>query len=100
MQSNEKQLDKMLEPLEFLIDSQVSLAHHTIEEKKVLLQEVYKIGRKQSLIFTQLEEWIPKQKLPSKRRRDDYNGMSINSATVVSISTKLKRFLIMKYVIN
>ena len=84
--------NKILELLDIQIDSQVHLAHYIIEDSLVYLQEVYKIARNGPLIFTQLGEWTPEQDLPSKVRRDDFGGISINSVVVVSIQYKILQY--------
>ncbi|KAJ9593929.1 hypothetical protein L9F63_014643 [Diploptera punctata] len=77
------QMTDMLETIEFLVDSQVFLAHYLTGGNGAILQEIFKFGRNESLTFTQVEYWTPNQKLPSKVKRDDYGGISINTVVVV-----------------
>jgi hypothetical protein len=75
-----------LQSLNFSVDSHVTLAYTGSGVNQVLLQEVYRIGIGQPLVFTPLFEWSSREVLPPKSKRDDYMGISINAATVVSSS--------------
>jgi hypothetical protein len=80
----EDSLSTVLESIDFPMDSQVSLAHQESDMSEVLLQEIYKIGPELPLTFTPLHQWSSGELLPPKLKRDDYQGISINAATVAS----------------
>jgi hypothetical protein len=82
--SEQEPLITVLESLALAVDSQVSLAYQGSHLNYVLLQEVYKTGPDLPLVFTPLLEWSSGQQLPPKHPRDNYGGISINAATVVS----------------
>lgn len=84
LKSEQEPLITALESLPLAVDSQVFLAHQGSDLSHVLLQEVYRIQPDLLLVFTPLLEWSSGQLLPPKLRRDNYGGISINAATVVS----------------
>jgi hypothetical protein len=66
------------------IDSHVTVARQRPDAQGFSLQHVYRIKDGQPLITTAPHEWRPGQTLPRTDRRDNYRGITINAATVVS----------------
>ena len=66
------------------IDSHVTVARRGPDTKFVSVQNVYTIKDGLPLISTPPHDWRPGQTLPRKYRRDNYRGITLNAATVVS----------------
>jgi hypothetical protein len=66
------------------VDSHVTVAQLRSDIKHVMLQNVYRIKAGLSLIFTPPCDWSPRQPLPLMSQRDNYGGITLNAATVVS----------------
>jgi len=82
--SNEDLLIAALGPLNVSIDSHVTVAQPGSDLNKIMLQDVYRIKAGLSLIFTPPSDWSSGQPLPPMSRRDNYRGITLNAATVVS----------------
>ncbi|KAJ4439293.1 hypothetical protein ANN_07414 [Periplaneta americana] len=81
--SSEDPLLSELESLLILLNSQFTLVRSGSQQDQFLLQDVYKILPDQSLIFTPLQKWSPGQKYPESPKRDDFGGVTLQSATVM-----------------
>ena len=73
-----------LEPLHLPLDSDVTLARPAGDH--TLVQEVYRLVTGQSLTVTSPRDWSPEEGFPVSPRRDDYRGIVLPSATVVSVT--------------
>jgi hypothetical protein len=82
--SSEDLLISALKPLNVSVDSHVTIARQGSNIKHVMLQNVYSIKAGLSLIFTPPCYWSPRQPMPLTSRRDNYGGIALNAATVVS----------------
>lgn len=81
---HEDALIAALEPLDLPLDSQVTVTRPGADVNQVLLQDIYRIKSGLPLIFTPLCFWAPGQPFPFSLRRDNYGGIVLNTATVVS----------------
>ena len=79
-----------LEPLHLPLDSDVTVALPAGDH--VLVQEVYRLVTGQSLTVTSPRDWSPEEGFPVSPRRDNYRGIVLPSATVVSVSERLSNF--------
>lgn len=79
--SSEPQM-RALEPLDLPLDSHVTLA--IPEPDQVLLQDVYRLVSGQNLTVTSPRHWSPGQVWPTGPRRDNYGGVQIKTAVIVS----------------
>jgi hypothetical protein len=66
------------------VDSHVTVARPGSDINHIMLQNVYRIKAGLSLILTPPCDWSPRQPLPPLSRRDNYGGITLNAATVVS----------------
>ena len=66
------------------LNSHVTVARQGADTKCFSLQNVYRIRDGSPLISTAAHDWRPGQTLPDTDRRDNYRGITINTATVVS----------------
>ncbi|KAJ4439290.1 hypothetical protein ANN_07411 [Periplaneta americana] len=81
--SSEDPLLSDLESLLILLNSQFTLVRSGSQEDQFLLQDVYRILPRLPLIFTTLRKWSPGQKYPDSPKRNDFGGVTLQSATVV-----------------
>ena len=79
-----------LEPLHLPLDSDVTVALPAGDH--VLVQEVYRLVTGQSLTVTSPRDWSPEEVFPVSPRRDNYRGIVLPSATVVSVSERRSKF--------
>lgn len=79
-----------LEPLEVPLDSHVTVTRPGSDGDQVILQDVYRIKRGSPLIFTPPRCWTPGQPFPFSLRRDNYGGIVLPTATVVSTQARNK----------
>jgi hypothetical protein len=82
-------------PIDVPIDSHVTVARQSRDAQWFSLQNVYRIKNGQPLITTAPHDWRPGETLPRTGRRDNYRGITINAATVVS---EVQPFVIDMYV--
>ncbi|KAJ4439292.1 hypothetical protein ANN_07413 [Periplaneta americana] len=83
MLSSEDQLLSELESLLILLNSQFTLVRSGSQQDQFLLQDVYRILPRLPLIFTPLQKWSPGQKYPDSPKRNDFGGITLQSATVI-----------------
>jgi len=81
-----------LEPLHLPLDSDVTVALPAGDH--VLVQEVYRLVTGQSLTVTSPRDWSPEEGFPVSPRRDNYRGIVLPSATVVSVSERRSNFVL------
>lgn len=82
--STDNPLVTALEPLHLPLDSDVTVARPAGDH--VLVQEVYRLVTGQSLTATAPRDWSPAEGFPVSPRRDNYRGIVLPSATVVSVA--------------
>jgi hypothetical protein len=87
--SHEDPLIAAVEPLDLRLDSQVTVALPGSGVDQILLQDIYRIKSGFPLIFTPLRYWTPGQPFPFSLRRDNYGGIVLTTATVVSIPASI-----------
>jgi hypothetical protein len=75
-----------LEPLHLPLDSDVTVARPARDH--ALVQEVYRLVTGQSLTLTSPRDWSPEEGFPVSPRRDNYRGIVLPSATVVSVGER------------
>lgn len=90
--SHEDPIISALEQLDLPLDSQVTVSRPGYDVDKILLQDVYRIKSGLPLTITALRCWSPGQPFPFGPRRDNYGGIVLPTATVVSILASI-RFL-------
>jgi len=73
-----------LEPLDLPLDSHVTVARPGPDQ--VLLQDVYRLVNGQTLTVTSPRDWSPGKVWPLGPRRDNYGGVQLNTAVIVSIT--------------
>ena len=78
-----------LEPLHLPLDSDVTVASPGGDH--ALVQEVYRLVAGQSLTVTSPRDWSP-EGFPVSPRRDNYRGIVLRSATVVSVIERRSKF--------
>jgi hypothetical protein len=71
-------------PIDMPIDSHVTVAIQTPDSKCCSVQNVYRIKDGLQPISTAPHDWRPGQTLPPTGRRDNYRGINISAAVVVS----------------
>ena len=76
-----------LEPLELALDSHVTVALPGRRVGQVLLQDIYRVKRGVPLTLTAPRPWSPGQQFLRGPRRDNYGGIVLATATVVSLQT-------------
>jgi hypothetical protein len=84
--SNEDPLITALEPLYLQLDSHVTIARVGANMKQVLLQDIYRIGYQELLTITPPREWSSGHQFPSGPQRNNYNGINLKTAVLVSIN--------------
>jgi hypothetical protein len=84
--SSEDPLITALEPLDLQLDSHVTIAHFGSDFEQIVLQDVYKVGRRDPLIITPPREWSSGQLLSPGPRRDNYYGIHLRTSVLVNIT--------------
>ena len=79
-----------LEPVHLPLDSDVTVVRPAGDH--ALVQEVYRLVTGQSLTVTPPRDWSPEEVFPVSPRRDNYRGIVLPSATVVSVSEQHSNF--------
>ena len=69
------------------LDSHVTVASPGSRLDQMLLQDVYSVKRGAPLTMTAPRPWSSGQQFPVGPRRDDYGGIVLSTATVVSLQT-------------
>lgn len=82
-----RSLTTALEPLEVALDSHVTVASPGHCVGQMLMQDVYRVKRGVLLTLTVPRPWSPGQQFPVGPRRDNYGGIDLSTATVVSLQT-------------
>jgi hypothetical protein len=82
--SQEDRLIAALEYLNLSVESQVTLSRPGRDVTTILLQDVYRIKPGLPLLLTPSRDWTPGQQFPRSPRRDNYGGIVLPTATVVS----------------
>jgi len=83
-------LASALEPVHLPLDSDVTVARPAGDH--ALVQEVYRLVTGQSLTVTSPRDWSPEEVFPVSPRRDNYRGIILPSATVVSATERRSKF--------
>lgn len=76
-----------LEPLEVALDSHVTVAWPGRRVGQMLLQDVYRVKHGAPFTLTVPRPWSAGQQFPVGPRRDNYGGIVLSTATVVSLQT-------------
>ena len=84
--STEDPLLTALEPLHLPLDSDVTVARPVGDH--IVVQEVYRLVTGQSLTATSPRDWSPAEGFPVSPERDNYRGIVLPSATVVSVTER------------
>ena len=69
------------------LDSQVTVASPGRRVGQMLMQDVYRVKSGALLTLTVPRPWSPGQQFPVGPRRDNYGGIVLSTATVVSLQT-------------
>ena len=84
--SAEDPLLTALEPLHLPLDSDVTVARPVGDH--IVVQEVYRLVTGRSLTETSPRDWSPAEGFPVSPERDNYRGIVLPSATVVSVTER------------